>query len=174
MAELILLRHGKSDWEAEPDGDDRRRPLARRGERSARRMGRFLVEAGHLPELAVTSPARRAEDTLRIAQGAGGWEGEVRRSEALYTGGVPGLLEVVGAAPSEVGTLLVVSHEPTCSQAIAVLTGGCRLRFPTAAMACIELEDWPQAGRAGGSLAWFVVPRLWDGDHRHVGGAVGL
>ena len=71
-----------------------------------------------------------------------------------------------------VETLLVVSHEPTCSETIAVLVGGCRVRFPTAAMACIELEDGSPSGPAGGSLTWLVTPRLWH-DDRRLGRAVG-
>ena len=160
VPDLIILRHGKSDWNENPDGEDRLRPLARRGERAARVMGRFLAETGQVPELAVTSPARRAEDTLRVAAGAGGWECDVRRAEALYAGGVQDLLEEVRAARSDVVTLLVVGHEPTCSEAVAILVGGCHLRFPTAAMACISLDDWSHAVPAGGSLAWFVTPRL--------------
>lgn len=160
MAALVLFRHGKSDWDAEPDGDDRLRPLARRGEKGASLMGRFLREAGHRPELALSSPARRAQDTLRIAQRAGGWDCEVRCAESLYSGGAPGLLAEVRAVSPDVSTLLVVGHEPTCSEVIAVLVGGCRLRFPTAAMACIELEQWAHAVHGGGSLGWLLTPRL--------------
>ena len=109
-------------------------------------MGRFLVETGNVPELAITSPARRAEDTLRIAQLAGGWQCEVRRSEALYSGGALGVIGEVAAVKPLVETLLVVSHEPTCSETIAVLAGGFRVRFPTAAMACIELEEGSPSG----------------------------
>ena len=124
-------------------------------------MGGFLAGAGHMPELAVTSPARRASETLRIAMEAGGWRCDVRRSEALYSGGVRGLLDEVASAPRHLGSLLIVGHEPTCSEAIALLVGGCRLRFPTGAMACVELLDWPQAAAArGGSLVWLVTPRL--------------
>jgi phosphohistidine phosphatase len=163
VAKLILLRHGKSDWKADPGGDDRLRPLSRRGERGARLMGRFLVETGNVPELAITSPTRRAEDTLRIAQLAGGWQCEVRRSEALYSGGALGVIGEVAAVEPVVETLLIVSHEPTCSETIALLAGGGRVGFPTAAMACIELEEGSPSGPSG-SLTWLVTPRLWHDD----------
>ena len=40
MLHLYLLRHGKSDWEA-LSGSDHDRPLAPRGRRAARRVGRL-------------------------------------------------------------------------------------------------------------------------------------
>ena len=43
---LVLLRHAKSAW---PDVPDYERPLARRGQRDAPLMGRWLRSAGHVP-----------------------------------------------------------------------------------------------------------------------------
>ena len=44
---LVLLRHAKSAW---PDVPDYERPLARRGQRDAPVMGRWLRAAGHVPD----------------------------------------------------------------------------------------------------------------------------
>ena len=58
---LLLLRHAKSAW---PDGvADLERPLARRGERAAELVGRFLAGHGLVPDRVVSSPARRAAET---------------------------------------------------------------------------------------------------------------
>ncbi|HMF03267.1 MAG TPA: phosphoglycerate mutase family protein, partial [Acidimicrobiia bacterium] len=78
MPALILFRHGKSDWDAADAGDDRARPLARRGRKAAERMGRFLARAGQVPDVAITSPALRAAETLRLAMEGGGWSCPVR------------------------------------------------------------------------------------------------
>ena len=68
MPTLLVLRHGKSDWKAEFDTDEHR-PLARRGRRAARTMGRHLAAVGPAPTLALTSPALRAHDTvLRVLE----------------------------------------------------------------------------------------------------------
>ncbi|WP_424522101.1 SixA phosphatase family protein, partial [Rubrivirga sp.] len=56
MKTIILLRHGKSDWEADYDGDHQR-PLAKRGQKGARKMGRFLTTARSVPDRALTSSA---------------------------------------------------------------------------------------------------------------------
>ena len=160
MPTLLLLRHGKSDWDAD-DGDDRARPLARRGEKAAGTIGRFMARTGHIPSSAISSPAQRAEETLRLAMAAGEWTCAVRTAEALYDGGVPGLLSEIRREPAT-EVLLAVGHEPTWSEAAALLVGGGRIRLPTAALARIdfEMDRWDEVSPGAGVLAWSVVPRL--------------
>jgi phosphohistidine phosphatase len=161
MPALMLLRHGKSDWQAEY-GDDRARPLAGRGRKAAKAMGKFLARAGHVPDSAITSPAVRAEDTLRLAMKAGGWTCPVRTAAGLYGAGVSGLLAEIHTEPAATGVLLAVGHEPTWSDAVTVLIGGGRVRIPTAALARIEfdVERWEDVQPGTGELAWIVPPRL--------------
>ena len=54
---LLIMRHAKSDWgtPGEPDFD---RPLAKRGQRDAPRMGEWLRAQGLVPDLVLASPAR--------------------------------------------------------------------------------------------------------------------
>src|SRR5947207_15865347 len=92
MPGLILFRHGKSDWDADYPGGDAARPLARRGRKAAKTMGRFLARAGQVPDAAITSPAVRAEETLRLTMDGGGWTCPARTATSLYGGGGSGLL----------------------------------------------------------------------------------
>ena len=165
MSALILLRHGKSDWDADDGGEDRARPLARRGRKAAQRIGRFMARAGQVPDAAITSPAVRAADTLRLAMEGGGWSCPVRTAASLYGGGLAGLMTEVHREPSATGVLLAVGHEPTWSAALTALVGGGEVRFPTAALARIEfdVDRWEDVAPATGVLTWLVVPRLLAG-----------
>jgi phosphohistidine phosphatase len=158
---LILLRHGKSDWEADY-ADDRARPLARRGRKAAKTIGRFLTKAGQVPDAAVTSPALRAEDTLRLAMKAGGWTCPVRTAAALYGAGVSGLLGEIRQEPDATALLLAVGHEPTWSDAITAFIGGGSVRLPTAALARVDfdVDRWEGIRPGTGELAWILPPRL--------------
>ena len=50
--ELLILRHGKSDWDT---GDtDFRRPLKNRGKRAAQRMGVWLWQQELRPDLVIS------------------------------------------------------------------------------------------------------------------------
>lgn len=61
LRRLVVLRHAKSAW---PDGvADHERPLAPRGRRDAPAAGRWLREAGCVPDLVVCSTAGRTRQT---------------------------------------------------------------------------------------------------------------
>ncbi|MEJ2405597.1 MAG: histidine phosphatase family protein, partial [Candidatus Thiodiazotropha sp.] len=49
--ELLLLRHGKSDWTQQMDDFDR--PLKDRGKRGAQRVGIWLLQQSLVPDLVV-------------------------------------------------------------------------------------------------------------------------
>ena len=63
---VILFRHGKSDWDARYDSDHDR-PLAKRGIRDAKRMGKFLSKRAEVPELILSSTALRTRETTKLA-----------------------------------------------------------------------------------------------------------
>lgn len=162
MKALILFRHGKSDWDA-PSGEDRERPLASRGRKAARTMGRLLPRAGQAPDAVLCSPAVRAEETLRLAMEAGEWSCPVRVAEGLYGGGVEGALAEI-RAETGADVLLVVGHEPTSSELATLLVGGGRIGLPTGAALRIDFEEskgWGDIGPGSGELAWLLVPRLF-------------
>ena len=155
MPGLILFRHGKSDWDADYPGGDAARPLARRGRKAAKTMGRFLARAGQVPDAAITSPAVRAHDTLRLAMDAGSWSCPVRTADPLYGGGVAELLAEVRNEPATTDVLLAAS----------ALIGGGEVRLPTGALARIDfdVDGWDEVGPGTGVLVWSVVPRLLAG-----------
>ena len=128
-------------------------------------MGRFLARAGQVPDAAITSPAVRAHDTLRLAMDAGGWSCPVRTADPLHGGGVAELLAEVRNEPATTDVLLAVGHEPTWSEAASAFIGGGEVRLPTAALARIDfdVDGWGEVGPGTGVLVWSVVPRLLAG-----------
>lgn len=161
MKTILLFRHTKSDWDAEYT-DDSERPLNKRGRKAANRMGVFLRDAEELPEIIFTSPAVRARTTAELAAEAGGWPAPIRTADFLYEGGPERMLNGIAGQADEVGRLMLVGHEPTCSQVIARLTGGAAVKFPTGAMARIDLDvyRWREARDGVGTLVWLVTPKL--------------
>src|SRR5580692_2109900 len=65
MRRLLLLRHAKSSW-AEPGASDHDRPLNRRGEDAAPRIGAYLRRHKLVPEGVLCSTARRARATWEL------------------------------------------------------------------------------------------------------------
>lgn len=158
---LILFRHGKSDWETGVESDHDR-PLANRGRKAARSMGRLLAALNQCPELAVASTALRAADTLELAATAGNWASQRTTDRRLYESTPDAVHALLQQFPAELSSVMLIGHEPTWSETVALLTGGGRLRFPTAAMARIDFTDdcWRTIQPGSGHLVWFIPPRL--------------
>ncbi|MBN1444394.1 MAG: histidine phosphatase family protein [Planctomycetes bacterium] len=163
LKRLLFFRHGKSDWSAPAQGDHER-PLNARGSKAARIMGRFLSRAGQVPPRVISSSAVRALSTLELAREAGGWECDVRVTPALYEATPADVIEEIRSEPDASESLLLVGHEPTWSAMIGLLCQGITARFPTAAMARVDLSisSWREARLGGGQLVWLVPPKLFS------------
>lgn len=165
MKTLYLLRHGKSNWKADY-GPDHERPIAKRGRKAADRMGRFLAAHDQLPDFILCSTAVRTRQTLERAMAAGAWEVPVHHTDTLYLASLEAIHKLVRRVENQVERLLLVAHEPTCSDLVSHLVGGGDHRFPTAAMARIDLHisQWQHFGEDLGELIWLVPPRLLQQD----------
>ena len=163
MKTVLLLRHGKSDWDAEY-ARDHERPLAKRGIRAARSMGRLVSMLDLIPHHVISSTAARACGTAELAGLAGGWPCAVELEPALYESGPEEALAVLRRAPDAIDRVMLVGHEPTWSLLAEGLIGGGNIRFPTAAVCRIDLdvERWRDAEFGTGTLRWLLPPRLLD------------
>ncbi len=150
MSTLILLRHGKSDWSGgEPD---HMRPLARRGRRQVPDAGRWLANNVDVIDLAVVSPAERTRETWRLAAAELDVTPPVREDARVYAGSARSLLGVLQDLPDEVGTVVLVGHNPGVEDLVASLTGR-DVSMPTSALAVIALPGpWPAAGSTPAEL----------------------
>ncbi len=128
-------------------------------------MGRFISEAGEEPQLVVSSSAKRALTTARLAADAGNWDCDIRTEPALYGASTATVLGVLRELDEGIDSVLLAGHEPTFSTLAGELLGGADVRFPTAAAALIDLriDAWSAADYRTGTLIWFVTPRLlWN------------
>lgn len=162
MKTLLLMRHAKSDWDAEYDSDHER-PLNDRGVRSARVMGRVLSAEGLVPDLVVTSTAVRARSTASLASEAGDWASEIVLDPTLYGSGADAAVQAAAAAP-DVSRLMLVGHEPTWSTLVSVLSGE-KVDMKTGTVAVLEfqIEDWSLLPSRQGKVTTVHQPREYLG-----------
>jgi phosphohistidine phosphatase len=164
---LIVIRHSKATHK--PGFDDIDRPLTGRGRRDAAAAGAWLRERDLTPGLVLCSPARRTRETwdlLAAARGAASGA-EVYYDERLYLASAGTTLDILGATPDDVATLLLVGHNPTAQQIAAGLTGHSDLAFPTSAIAVIGLGSWARLVPGAGSLdAYWTPGELVTAGHR--------
>jgi phosphohistidine phosphatase len=109
--ELLILRHGKSDWRA--DVDDFNRPLKKRGQRAAHHIGSWLVQQGTIPDLIISSPAARAIATAEICAARMGLDSHaIVQDRRIYEAPCSRLIEVLEECPDGAQRVLLVGHNP--------------------------------------------------------------
>ena len=160
--QLVLMRHGKSDWDASY-GPDHDRPLADRGVRSARLMGRLLSSVDQAPDLVITSSAVRAHRTAILAAEAGAWDCDVVTEGSIYGAGPRSVLDTVSSRAGSAQRVLVVGHEPTWSNLVHELVGA-RVEMKTASVAGVGLmiDEWASLADASGWLDYLLHPRMFS------------
>ena len=165
MKTLLILRHAKSDWGdfSLPDFD---RPLNKRGQKDAPRMGVALAKLGLKPDLILASPAVRAKQTTQLLAEAVGYTKKVQWVQSFYGGTSEDIFTALHDLSPQTQTVLVVGHNPTMQETVSALCTDddetMALNFPTAALACLDLdlEDWDEVGTGAAILRWLIVPKL--------------
>ena len=142
MKLLSILRHAKSSWE-DSSLEDHDRPLNKRGARDAPRMGNLIREQGLVPDTILSSTARRARDTALAVAAAAGFPDEVRLTRSLYGASPDTCLGVVRELPDTTRHTMIVGHNPTFEELVALLVDETHI-MPTGALAVVELpiETW--------------------------------
>ncbi len=141
---LILLRHAKSDWSG--DETDIARPLASRGRRQAPDAGRWLASNFGGVDLAIVSPAKRARSTWDLVAAELDVLPRRRIDDRVYTASGQELLAVVRELSDNVGTVVLVGHNPGIEDLASFLTGE-SVAMPTSALAVITVPGlWATAG----------------------------
>ena len=126
--QIFLVRHA----EAAAGDPDELRPLTEAGRAAARELGEKL--AAHNPDAVVCSPLLRARETAELIARAAGLEPEPEEKLA------PGadVTHLSAAVSGRGDTIVVVGHQPDCSEIVLTLTGEER-NFEPAAYAELEL-----------------------------------
>jgi phosphohistidine phosphatase len=163
---VMLLRHGKSSW-SDPTLADLDRPLAPRGERASRSIGKYIGRKKIRPALVLCSPSLRTRQTLETIESSLGKGPAVKVEPRLYAASEGELLERLRALPESVDSVMLIGHNPGLHELARVLaSGGADLsrleeKFPTGALATlvVDSESWAALGPGDGELVDYVVPR---------------
>ena len=159
MKTLLVLRHGKSSWST--GLPDHGRPLKGRGKRASKRIGEELRARDLVPDLIVSSTARRARSTARRAAEASGYDGEVPETRDFYETTAGRLLAVLPEHVADAhDRVMIVGHNPTSEDLVEHLIGE-DVVMTTANLACIDLDidSWRDLTRATGTLRFLLRPR---------------
>jgi len=145
--ELLILRHGKSDWDSEVD--DYQRPLKNRGKRGAQRIGVWLAQNNLVPNAVISSSAERAKATAEnVCKAMGFVRKDINYMKNLYLADLNDLLAILGDCPPRSKRVLLIGHNPGLEELLVYLSGPITVPedgklLPTATLARLDMPaEW--------------------------------
>lgn len=169
---LLLLRHAKSSRD-DPALADIDRPLNRRGEKAAARMGEYIARSKLVPERVLCSPALRTRQTWILAAAHMPSPPSATIAPELYDfgDGTP-LLTCLRARGGDAKRLMLVAHNPSTHNLALRLVGSgpadlrqqLAQKYPTGALAVLIFDagNWARIAEGTGKLERFIRPRDLD------------
>jgi phosphohistidine phosphatase len=167
MKRLYLLRHAKSDWR-DATLSDHDRPLNKRGQRDAPRIGAALAQR-YAPMSFYLSSACRAQATYEGL--CAGWHDlsnqQPRTDNVLYTFDMAVLLAWLSKQSDTQAEIALIAHNPALTDLINFLVAPDTLtNLPTAGWAALTLPitDWADIDqiRVQATLDETIFPKHLD------------
>lgn len=164
--QLMILRHAKSDWNSNAKSDFDR-PLNKRGKADAPRLGQYLARHRLVPDLVLTSPAKRAQKTARlVCEQMNVPASHICFNESMYLADLNDLLGVLHTLPESARRVMLVGHNPGIDELLQYLVKERPPRtdkgkiMTTAACAILNmLSGWDQLSPHMAQLEALIRPK---------------
>lgn len=112
MKKLILVRHAKSSWDF-PELSDFDRPLNARGERDAPIMAERFSKKGLIPDIILSSGAKRAYETAKVfADILNVPPPKIQIDNNLYHASEGTLMQIMRGQNEAVHQVMIFGHNP--------------------------------------------------------------
>jgi phosphohistidine phosphatase len=161
MKTLYLVRHAKSSWK-DVNLPDHERPLNKRGEQDAPKMGKRLKRRRPKPEVIVTSPAVRAKRTAKILATEIGYpKSDILVDELIYTADQEELVSVLRRLDNGIDCVMLVGHNPALTDLVNSLAQCEVANVPTCGLAVLgfRMDSWADIDHIRAKLLDFDYPK---------------
>ena len=167
MKTIVLVRHAKSSWK-DLRLDDFDRPLNKRGKKNAPFMGNKLKERQIMPDLILSSPAKRARKTATaIAKAIGYPKKKIVFDDNMYHASARHLFEMVRDLDDKYETIMLFGHNPDFNDlADMLLKKNPVHNIVTTGVYCIKLnvDQWQQVREGKGESVFYDYPKRYQAD----------
>lgn len=162
MKKLYIIRHAKSSW-SDAELNDFERPLNKRGKANAPMMGERLKEKGVMPDIIISSPAKRAKSTAEMIAKEVGYEKKVLFDENIYESSVDELRKILTCINDENSTAFLFGHNPELNMLVDYYVKFYE-NIPTCGVVEIEFscESWAEIEPKNAKLISFDYPKNSD------------
>jgi phosphohistidine phosphatase len=142
VKQLLLMRHAKSSWR-DKGLSDFDRPLKRRGQQAALRMGRHLREQQVIPAHIVSSTAERAHATAELLLTEFPEPPELELRDELYHALPKTIVRVIRETDDKHDSVMIVGHNPGLEELVFQWSADF-VEFSTTAIAhfSLKIDRW--------------------------------
>ncbi len=162
MKNLYLIRHAKSDWSDE-NKSDFDRGLNKRGQKAILTMARALKEKKIMPDLILSSSAKRTKLTAQGVAKEIGYSGKIKYIDAFYMAEPETIQEFIRDVNDKYNTLFVVGHNPETTELGNLMIDGYIDNVPTLGIVALQLpiEGWKEFRTGEGKMQFFIYPKMF-------------
>jgi phosphohistidine phosphatase len=159
MKKLYLVRHAKSSWK-DITLEDFDRPLNKRGKQNAPFMANLLKEKNIIPDLLISSPAKRTKKTAKTFKEVYSLEEKIIFDSYIYHATLGELESVVKSIDDKFSSVFLFGHNPTLNQ-FAQEYVNFYDNIPTCGVLGIEFDsqEWKTALNKDVKLIFFDFPK---------------
>ena len=109
---ILFSRHAKSEWGGTALSDHDR-PLSLRGVSNSHLMGKKLLDQNIIPDIFISSSARRALETCKIIKNELKIESKTEIFRGIYSGGISGIINSIQSISNKYNFIAIFGHNPT-------------------------------------------------------------
>lgn len=155
--EIYVLRHGEAE-ERETGLADRDRKLTAKGKRDLKDVLKMARKAEVAPELILTSPLRRAQETAAIAAEILGCK-DVVETRNLLPGASPEQIWKEIGTDYKVEKILLAGHQPHLGSLIGLLLEAA-IMVDLKKGSLVRIETHGKLGPPRGVLKWMITAKV--------------
>ncbi len=161
MKKLYLVRHAKSDWN-DPGKIDFERGLNKRGKRSIPLMAEALKQRGVIPDLILSSAAKRAKKTAKGLAKELDYKGEIVFDKALYFTEPEDMIEKIRGIAENKNSVFLIGHNPEMTELSNMLTETYIDNIPTLGIVgmSLSIEKWKELKAHKAKMDFFIFPKM--------------
>ncbi len=162
MKNLYLIRHAKSDWGDESKSDFER-GLNKRGQKAILTMAHALKEKKVMPDLILSSSAKRAQLTAEGLAKEIGYRGKIKYIDALYMAETLDVISIIKEIKDKYDNVFIIGHNPETTELTDLMLDDYIDNVPTLGIVALKLpiKHWGKFKPEKIKLNFFIYPKMY-------------
>ncbi len=162
MKNLYLIRHAKSDWRDESKSDFER-GLNKRGQRAIITMADALQKKKVMPDLILSSSAKRAKLTAKGLAKEINYHGEIKYIDTLYMAEPIDVISIIQKIKDKYNDVFIVGHNPETTELTDLMLDDYIDNVPTLGIVALQLpiKHWKKFKPEKAKLDFFIYPKMY-------------